>query len=54
MNLVWIGIAVAAVVILAVVLRRLVAPRDRKPTDVDLGSVSQSWLTEQRADKSDH
>jgi hypothetical protein len=54
MNLVWIGVAVAAVVLLAVVIKRLVASGERTPADADFGSVSEKWLSEQRADKSEH
>lgn len=54
MNLVWIGIAVVAVIGLAIAIRRLVASGEGESADADLGTVSEVWLSEQRADKSEH
>lgn len=43
MGLIWIGLAVAAVVSLAVAMTRLVS--SRYFDDVDVGSVSEGWLS---------
>jgi hypothetical protein len=45
-----IALAVLAVVMAAVAIRRSLAPAS---SDVDLGQVSQSWLTQARANKSE-
>jgi hypothetical protein len=47
---IWIGAAVIALVVAGLALRRLLAPSS---SEVDLGQVSQSWLTETRANKSE-
>ena len=49
MSTVWIGVAVVFVAGI-VALVRLSSPGG-KPADVDVGSVSESWLSEQRARK---
>ena len=51
MNLIWVGVAFAAVVILAVVIKRLVASGERKAADTDLGTVSEAWLSDERGRK---
>jgi hypothetical protein len=49
MGAVWIGVAVAVVAALVAVVRR--ASTGRKSADVDVGSVSESWLSEERGRK---
>jgi hypothetical protein len=51
MNAVWIGVAVATVVSLAVAIKRLIARGEHPRADVDVGSVSEGWLSEQRSRK---
>lgn len=51
MNLVWIGVAVAAVIGLAVAIRRLVASAEGESADADLGTVSEGWLSDERGRK---
>ena len=48
---IWIAATVIASVVVGVVLRRILAPAS---SEVDLGQVSQSWITEARADKNEH
>ncbi len=48
---IWIAATVIASVVVGLVLRRFLAPASSEP---DLGQVSQSWLTETRANKSEH
>jgi hypothetical protein len=48
---IWIGVAVVGLIAAGIALKRLLAPSSR---DIDLGEVSQSWLTETRANKSEH
>ena len=47
----WISVAVVGLIAAGLVLKRLLAPSS---PDIDLGEVSQSWLTETRANKSEH
>jgi len=47
---VWIALVAAAVIGIGIALRRRRSPFSRT-SEIDLGEVSQSWLTEQRADK---
>jgi hypothetical protein len=49
MGAVWVGLAVAAVAAVVALLRRSSA-RGRS-ADVEVGSVSEAWLSEQRARK---
>ena len=51
MTLVWVGVAVAAVVLLVVMIKRLVASGGRKAADTDLGTVSEAWLSDERGRK---
>jgi membrane protein implicated in regulation of membrane protease activity len=44
------GLASGAVVVLYAVFRRF---KRRKPRTIDMGSVSESWLAEQRARRTD-
>jgi hypothetical protein len=48
---IWIAATVIASVVVGLVVKRLLAPAS---SDVDLGQVSQSWITEARANKSEH
>ena len=48
---IWIAATVIGSVVVGLVLRRFLAPAS---SEVDLGQVSQSWLTETRANKSEH
>jgi len=50
---IWIGVAVIALIVGGIALRRMLA-RSSGSTDLNLGEVSQSWLTEKRTDKSEH
>ena len=45
-----VGLASGAVVLLTVVLRRIMR---RKSQTIDVGTVSESWLAEQRGRRSD-
>jgi hypothetical protein len=48
---IWIGLAVVGLIAAGIAVKRLLG---RSSSDVDLGEVSQSWLTETRANKSEH
>ena len=48
---IWIAATVTVLIVVGLVLRRVLAPAS---SEVDLGHVSQSWLTETRANKSEH
>jgi hypothetical protein len=48
---VWIGIVVAVVVSLAAAVMKRRVAAGRKSNDVDVGSVSEGWLSEQRGRK---
>jgi hypothetical protein len=48
---IWIGVAVVGLIAATIALKRLLASSS---SEVDLGEVSQSWLTEIRANKSEH
>jgi hypothetical protein len=48
---IWIAVAVIALVVAGLAFRRFLGPAS---SDVDLGQVSQSWISEARANKSDH
>jgi hypothetical protein len=48
---IWIAAAVIGLIVVGLALRRFLAPAS---TEADLGQVSQSWLTETRANKSEH
>jgi hypothetical protein len=48
---VWIGVALVLIAVVVFVLMRLGRSRDGRTSKADLGAVSQSWLTEQRAYK---
>ena len=47
---IWIAATVIASVVVGLVVRRFFAPAS---SESDLGQVSQSWLTETRANKSE-
>jgi hypothetical protein len=48
---IWIAATVIASIVAGLAFRRFLAPAS---SEVDLGQVSQSWLTETRANKSEH
>jgi len=48
---IWIAVAVICLVVAGLALKRFLAPAS---SEVDLGQVSQSWLTDTRANKSEH
>ena len=48
---IWIAVVVIALIVTGLVMRRILAPRS---SEVDLGQVSQSWISEARANKSEH
>jgi len=48
---IWIVAGVIGLVVAGLGLRRFLAPAS---SEVDLGHVSQSWITEARANKSEH
>jgi hypothetical protein len=48
---IWIVAAVIGLILVGLAIRRFLAPAS---SEVDLGQVSQSWLTETRANKSEH
>jgi hypothetical protein len=48
---IWIGMALVGLIVAGMALRRFLAPSS---SDIDLGEVSQSWLTEARTNKSEH
>jgi hypothetical protein len=48
---IWIAATVIGSVVAGLVLRRLLASTS---SEVDLGQVSQSWITEAQANKSEH
>jgi hypothetical protein len=50
MGAVWVVAALAVVVVLIAVVRR-VRTSGKPAADVDLGSVSESWVSEQRGRK---
>ena len=52
MNALWIGLAIATVVVGVAVAMRWRGGRGS--ADVDVGSVSEGWLSEQRGQKDDH
>jgi hypothetical protein len=47
---IWIGVVLVGLVAAVLALKRFLAPSSSDP---DLGEVSQSWLTETRANKSE-
>jgi hypothetical protein len=47
---IWIAATIIASAVTGLVVRRLLAA----PAEPDLGQVSQSWITEARANKSEH
>jgi hypothetical protein len=48
---IWIAATVIGSVVAGLVLRRFLAPPS---SEVDLGQVSQSWITEAQANTSEH
>jgi hypothetical protein len=48
---IWIGVALVGLIAAGIALKCFFAPSS---SDIDLGEVSQSWLTEIRANKSEH
>ena len=48
---IWMAVVMIALVLLGLGLRRFLAPAS---SEVDLGQVSQSWITEARANKNEH
>ena len=48
---IWIAAAMIGVIVAGIAARRFLAPAS---SEVDLGQVSQSWISEARANKSDH
>ena len=48
---IWIAATVIGSIVVGLVLRRLLTPQS---SETDLGQVSQSWITEARANKSEH
>jgi len=50
---IWIGVVVVGLIAAGVAIKRLLA-RSSRSSDIDLGEVSQSWLTDKRADKREH
>ena len=48
---IWIAATVIASVAVGLALKRFLAPAS---SEVDLGQVSQSWISEARANKSEH
>jgi hypothetical protein len=48
---IWIAATVIGSIVVGLVLRRVLAPQS---SEADLGQVSQSWITEARANKSEH
>ena len=50
---VWIGVSVVGLIAVGIAIRLRLA-RSSESSDISLGEVSQSWLTENRADKSEH
>lgn len=50
---VWLGAAVVGVIVVGLTIRRLLA-RSAGSSDLNLGEVSQSWLIQKQADKSEH
>ena len=49
----WIGVSVVGLIAVGIAIRRWLA-RSSESSDINLGEVSQNWLTENRADKSEH
>jgi len=47
---IWIGVGLVALIATGIAIKRFLAPS----SDIELGEVSQSWLTEKRANKSEH
>jgi hypothetical protein len=47
----WIGLAVVGLIAAGIAVKRFLAPSSH---EIDLGEVSQSWLTETKANKSEH
>jgi hypothetical protein len=47
----WIGLAVVGLIAAGIAVKRFLAPSS---SEIDLGEVSQSWLTETKANKSEH
>ena len=47
---IWIAAALVGVIVAGIILKRFLAP---SASEVDLGQVSESWLTETRANKSE-
>jgi hypothetical protein len=47
----WIGLAVVGLIAAGIAVKRFLAPSS---PEIDLGEVSQSWLTETKANKSEH
>lgn len=53
MNPVWIAISLVAIVAMALGLRRLMSSRSGETSEVDLGSISEGWLAEQKGIRKD-
>jgi hypothetical protein len=47
---IWIGVVVVGLIAAGIALKRRFLPSSRA-SGIDLGEVSQSWLTEQKAEK---
>ncbi len=53
MNPVWIAISLVGIVAVALGLRRLMNSRSEQASEVDLGSISEGWLAEQKGLRKD-
>ena len=53
MNPVWIAVSLVGIVAVALGLRRLMNSRSEQTSEVDLGSISEGWLAEQKGMRKD-
>lgn len=54
MNPVWIAVSIAAKTALGLGLRWLLTSRPEETSEVDLGSISEGWLAEQKGMRKEH
>lgn len=53
MNPLWIAIGLVGIVAIGLGLRRLRSSRSEETSEVDLGSISEGWLAEQKGMRKD-
>lgn len=53
MNPIWIAISLVGIVAIGLGLRRLRSSRSEETSEVDLGSISEGWIAEQKGMRKD-